>query len=66
MYVEFEVREKDVFEYPEYAVRAVEAEVEVHASGVVVEVVHEEDDPEEGESFEGIDDMSKFDNSWST
>ena len=42
-----------------------EEEVEIHASREVVKVVHEEDDPEEGESFESVDDVSQLDDSWS-
>ena len=41
-----------------------EEEVEIHASREVVKVVHEEDDPEECESFEGVDDVPQLDDSW--
>ena len=41
-------------------------EVEVHSSGEVIEVVHEEDNPEKGKSFEGIDNVPEFDYSGSS
>ena len=37
-------------------------QVEKHGGGVVFEMVHEEEDPEEGESLEGIDNVPRWQN----
>ena len=40
--------------------------IQIHASRIVIENIHEKEHPKKGESFEGIDDMPQFNHTRST
>ena len=58
--VESGIREDQIFGNPKYSITSMKKQIEIHSWGIIVVDVHEIQYPEEGGSFEEIDDVSHF------
>lgn len=58
------IRKDNILQDPSNPIRPMQCKIQIHPCTEIVEVVHKEDDPEEGGAFEGVDAIPHGKDAW--